>query len=501
MPPKKKQKQRASPAAAGGGGGHQPQLPDLRKQGSLNYAFVDAHLAALGLGISLNLDNLTPGQDSVPHREEFGNMLRNAHLSHGGTMPKVPKQRCRHCKSGPIGTGCSRSCGQAQFYRKSDHKGKCVVCSRMHSVKNGRGLQCQTKLGHVVGLVDLVILLRLGRGSASELREAVETLMQRMEQYMQAVQSHFETNRRAPLALGGYTAAVKRLCQDITTAERTLFWASSRNVRWRDATTGFKTGTLSGSVDSGYIARVDGDVNATRHMASAEAVREAMRSNVMARYTVAKAKARPSFTDELDDQDAYFRRCGGGHGDEEEVDGHEWLGQRVRRFDHDTGHPIDGTLQSWVPADEEDPALWHMVHDDGDKEDLDEHEVKEALLLLKNDVKAIAVAPVGGLSEPGSDSGGGGGTGGHYQRLRQGGKRKARIESDSESEAESGGGGGGSGSGGSGKRNLCSESDTESEAEWGGSGGSGGSGNDGSGNDAAAARKGAPVAGFGYESE
>ena len=40
-----------------------------------------------------------------------------------------------------------------------------------------------------------------------------------------------------------------------------------------------------------------------------------------------------------------------------------------------------GTLTKWVPADGEDEALWHMAHDDGDGEDLDEAEVEAAMKL------------------------------------------------------------------------------------------------------------------------
>lgn len=34
----------------------------------------------------------------------------------------------------------------------------------------------------------------------------------------------------------------------------------------------------------------------------------------------------------------------------------------------------DGVIVGWLPPDGEDEALWHMVHDDGDEEDLDEYE-------------------------------------------------------------------------------------------------------------------------------
>jgi hypothetical protein len=37
----------------------------------------------------------------------------------------------------------------------------------------------------------------------------------------------------------------------------------------------------------------------------------------------------------------------------------------------------DGYISGWLPADGDDVALWHMVHDDGDEEDLEEAEVSE----------------------------------------------------------------------------------------------------------------------------
>jgi hypothetical protein len=41
-----------------------------------------------------------------------------------------------------------------------------------------------------------------------------------------------------------------------------------------------------------------------------------------------------------------------------------------------------GLITKWVPASTGgDPALWHMVHDDGDEEDLEEGEVHSAISL------------------------------------------------------------------------------------------------------------------------
>ncbi len=36
---------------------------------------------------------------------------------------------------------------------------------------------------------------------------------------------------------------------------------------------------------------------------------------------------------------------------------------------------VIGTIVAWLPAEGDDPALWHVEHDDGDEEDLEEHEV------------------------------------------------------------------------------------------------------------------------------
>ena len=60
--------------------------------------------------------------------------------------------------------------------------------------------------------------------------------------------------------------------------------------------------------------------------------------------------------------------------------GSEWLQRRVATR-HGDGVVSVGTLTKWVPADGEDEALWHMAHDDGDGEDLDEGEVEAALKL------------------------------------------------------------------------------------------------------------------------
>mmetsp|Transcript_26891 Transcript_26891/g.65297 ORF Transcript_26891/g.65297 Transcript_26891/m.65297 type:complete len:1172 (+) Transcript_26891:268-3783(+) len=64
-------------------------------------------------------------------------------------------------------------------------------------------------------------------------------------------------------------------------------------------------------------------------------------------------------------------------GDEFLKDGHPWIGLRVTRiFNRKTS---DGTIASWLPPNGDDKALWHVKHDDGDSEDLDESEAEEAI--------------------------------------------------------------------------------------------------------------------------
>ena len=62
--------------------------------------------------------------------------------------------------------------------------------------------------------------------------------------------------------------------------------------------------------------------------------------------------------------------------------GHEWLGRLVRReFGRGRNSRITvGTIVGWLPAEGDDRALWHVVHSDGDEEDLDELEVASCLL-------------------------------------------------------------------------------------------------------------------------
>ena len=63
-------------------------------------------------------------------------------------------------------------------------------------------------------------------------------------------------------------------------------------------------------------------------------------------------------------------------------EGHEWIGRHVRR-DFGKGkskRTVVGRVSGWLPAEGEDAALWHVIHVDGDEEDLEEEEVIEGLL-------------------------------------------------------------------------------------------------------------------------
>jgi hypothetical protein len=73
--------------------------------------------------------------------------------------------------------------------------------------------------------------------------------------------------------------------------------------------------------------------------------------------------------------------------------GHPFINQRVALL-HDTGI-AKGTVTMWVPANDEksdEPALFHVSHDDGDSEDLEEDEVEEAVALLKAEEEEKATA-------------------------------------------------------------------------------------------------------------
>ena len=56
-----------------------------------------------------------------------------------------------------------------------------------------------------------------------------------------------------------------------------------------------------------------------------------------------------------------------------------WVGKRAARvFD---GERIEGMISaSWTGEGDESPSMWHMLHDDGDDEDLSPEETRAAVL-------------------------------------------------------------------------------------------------------------------------
>jgi hypothetical protein len=58
--------------------------------------------------------------------------------------------------------------------------------------------------------------------------------------------------------------------------------------------------------------------------------------------------------------------------------GSEFIGKKVRRSFGK--RLVVGTIVGWLPPEGEDIALWHIVHDDGDEEDLEESEVRDTLV-------------------------------------------------------------------------------------------------------------------------
>jgi hypothetical protein len=64
-----------------------------------------------------------------------------------------------------------------------------------------------------------------------------------------------------------------------------------------------------------------------------------------------------------------------------QTEGHEWIGERVLRV-FESGATAGAKVSKWMPANldaEDEPALWHIVHDDGDEEDLEEYEMVDAM--------------------------------------------------------------------------------------------------------------------------
>ena len=74
-------------------------------------------------------------------------------------------------------------------------------------------------------------------------------------------------------------------------------------------------------------------------------------------------------------------------------DGHHYLGQRVARELGDKKKKLFlATITKWMPPDGDDGALFHAVHDDGDEEDLEEHEAVEAIAAYQETDEAKKLA-------------------------------------------------------------------------------------------------------------
>ena len=61
-----------------------------------------------------------------------------------------------------------------------------------------------------------------------------------------------------------------------------------------------------------------------------------------------------------------------------QLTGHRFIGERVSVI-YPNGLPAIGTVQKYLPPDGDDEALFHILHDDGDKEDLDVYECFAAM--------------------------------------------------------------------------------------------------------------------------
>ncbi|KOO26840.1 hypothetical protein Ctob_004261 [Chrysochromulina tobinii] len=74
-------------------------------------------------------------------------------------------------------------------------------------------------------------------------------------------------------------------------------------------------------------------------------------------------------------------------------EGHEYLGRRVAR-PFEGGLTVVGRITRWLPAGdgEDEPPLFHVDHDDGDEEDLEEYECIDAFELYKTTPEATKLA-------------------------------------------------------------------------------------------------------------
>ena len=71
-----------------------------------------------------------------------------------------------------------------------------------------------------------------------------------------------------------------------------------------------------------------------------------------------------------------------------QLTGHRFIGERVSMI-YPNGLVGIGTVQKYLPPDGDDEALFHVLHDDGDKEDLDCHECFAAMEQYRKNLSTL----------------------------------------------------------------------------------------------------------------
>jgi hypothetical protein len=95
----------------------------------------------------------------------------------------------------------------------------------------------------------------------------------------------------------------------------------------------------------------------------------------------------------LQHSEAHIKWCEGGQ--LWKTEGHKYIGQRVIR--HFQEVKVQGVVTAWLPpmadvAHFGEAALWHVVHDDGDEEDMWEAGLKEAIKKFRDENDVVASA-------------------------------------------------------------------------------------------------------------
>jgi hypothetical protein len=107
---------------------------------------------------------------------------------------------------------------------------------------------------------------------------------------------------------------------------------------------------------------------------------------------------------------------------------HAYVGRRIERSFGGIMSP--GTITKYLSTTgPNDPALWHVVYDDTDEEDLEQHEVKAAMASMAK--KAVLAPAAGGGVEPESDA--------KDDRRGRGRPRRAQTEKQQQEEHLGGG--------------------------------------------------------------